>query len=301
MHSAPMRDMKEYDTFFIFDESGDRGFLTAEPAPDSFGLIAGFIFPARNKSGFETRLKEIYAKLDTANMAKVRSSFAFVENRNAEVKEEYLRFFLESELLIVYEAMFLRGAYIMERLAEEMKERAKQGRRNTHIKVLTKEQKQDVYFEVLRGLMIKLDEICRTEENSSLAMLTDTVDKSILREARRSLNCLKRDEHISRVKAVDTEKGQRLEGSVVSTVDYPVAIKNIEMIDIADEPELTFAADFLANSIYRHLKGKIDKGCKLGLNSQKIMQDFTLVSKIALLNDNSMTDRLFSPNDLSED
>ncbi len=66
-----------------------------------------------------------------------------------EVKNDYIKFFLDSELLIVYEAMFLRGAFIMKQLIENLKERAKESRRNKHIKTLSKEQKQNVYFQVL--------------------------------------------------------------------------------------------------------------------------------------------------------
>lgn len=289
-----------HDTYFVMDESGDSGFLDNEPSLDSFGLIAGFAFPGRSKSLFEKKLKVLYNKLDTDKMAKVRAAFAFVGDRNIEVKKEYIKFFLDSELLIVYEAMFLRGAFVMKQLAEEMKERAKQSRRNKHIKILSKEQKQDVYFEVLTGLLIKLDEICKIEESSNMAMLTDTVDKKILRDARRLLNHLKRDEYNYKVKAVDTQKGEPLEGQLISKIYYPVAIKNIDMIDVSDTPELIFAGDFLANNIYRHLKKKIQQGCEYGLNSQKIMKDFPLAPKIVLLNDNNMTDKLFSPHSVSE-
>lgn len=292
--------METHDTYFVMDESGDSGFLNNEPPLDSFGLIAGFAFPARNKSLFENKLKALYNKLDTENMAKVRAAFAFVGDRNIEVKNDYIKFFLDSELLIVYEAMFLRGAFIMKQLTEELKKHAKESRRNKHIKIFSKEQKQDVYFEVLTGLLIKLDEICKLEESSNMAMLTDTVDKKILHDARRLLNHLKRDEHNYKVKAVDTQKGERLEGKLVSKIYYPVAIKNIDMIDVSDTPEITFAGDFIANSIYRHLKKKIQEGYDYGLNSQKIMQDFPLSSKIVLLNDDNMTDKLFSPHTLGE-
>lgn len=292
--------MEPHDTYFVMDESGDSGFVNNEPSLDSFGLIAGFAFPACNKSLFEKKLKALYNKLDTNKMAKVRAAFAFVGDRNIEVKNEYIKFFLDSELLIVYEAMFLRGAFIMKQLAEEMKECSKQSRRNKHIKILSKEQKESVYFEVLTGLLIKLDKICKLEESSNMAMLTDTVDKKILRDARRLLNHLKRNEHNYKVKAVDTQKGEPLEGQSISKIYYPVAIKNIDMIDVSDTPELIFAGDFLANRIYRHLKEKIQQGCEYGLNSQKIMQDFPLAPKIALLNDNNMTDKLFSPHSVSE-
>lgn len=287
--------METNDTYFVMDESGGGGFLENEPSIDSFGLIAGFAFPARNKSLFERKLKLLYNKLNTDNMAKVRSAFAFVGDRNAEVKKEYIRFFLDSELQIVYEAMFLRGAFIMNQLAEDMKRRVKGFRRNNHITILSKEQKQDVYFEILTGLMIKLDEICKLNKSSSMAILTDKVDKKILCEARRLINHLKQDEHNYKVKAVDTEKRKSLEGQVNSKIFYPVAIESIDMIDVSDTPELTFAGDFLANSIYRHLKEKIQQGCKYGLNSQKIMKDFHFFSRIALLDDNSMADNLFSP------
>lgn len=293
--------METHDTYFVMDESGDSGFLENEPSIDSFGLIAGFAFPAHNKSLFGRKLKVLYNNLDTDQMAKVRAAFAFVGDRNIKAKKEYIRFFLDSELLIVYEAMFLRGAFIMKQLSEEMKKPAKQSRRNQHIKILSKEQKQNVYFEVLlTGLMIKLDEICKSEEGSSMAILMDTVDKKILRKARRLLNHLKRDEHNYKVKAVDTQKSKPLEGQLISKIHYPVAIKHIDRIDISDTPELAFAGDFLANSIYRHLKEKTQQGCEYGLNSQKIMQDCPLVSKIALLEDNNMTDKLFAPHPVRE-
>ncbi len=292
--------MEKHDTYFVMDESGDRGFLYNEPSLDSFGLIAGFAFPARNKSPFENTLKALYNRLDTENMKKVRAAAAFVGDRNIGVKNDYIKFFLDSELLIVYEAMFLRGAFIMKQLTEDMKERAKESRRNKHIKILSKEQKQDVYFQVLTGLLVKLDEICKLEENSNMALLTDTVDKKILRDANRVLNHLKRDEHSYIIKAVDTQKGERLEGQLISKIDYPVAIKNIDMIDVSDTPEITFAGDFIANSIYRHLKKKFQEECDYGLNSKKIMQDFPLSPKIAMLDDDNMTDKLFSPYTLGE-
>ena len=291
-----MPEVPDHDAYFVMDESGDGGFLENEPSKNSFGIIAGFAFPARNKASFEEKLKELYSKLDTEAMSKVRSAYAFVGDRNADVKEEYVNFFLGSELLIVYEALFLKGVFIMKQLVEQMKKRAKQNRRNTDIVILTKEHKEDVYFEVLTGLIVKLDEICNIEGSSDLAILTDTVDKSILHEARKLLKSLSRDEHVSKLKSVDKGKGEQIEGAVISKVHYPVAIKNLDFIGISDKPELTFAADFLSNSIYRHLKNKVEEGCQFGLNSKKIMRDFPLVSKIALLDDNSMTDRLFSPN-----
>lgn len=287
--------MEMYDTYFIMDESGDRGFLDNEPSLDSFGLIAGFAFPVRNKPLFEKELKTLFNNLEIDKGGKVRAASVFVGNRNIEVKNEYIKFFLDSELLIVYQAMFLRGAFIMRQLAKKMKEHTKQFRRNNHIKILSKKKKHDVYFEILAGLLTTLDDICKIKDCSNLAILTDRVDKKILHDARGLLNRLKRDEHCYKKKAVDTQKDKPLEGQLVSKLNYPVAIKNINMIDVPDTPELIFAGDFLSNSIYRHLKEKIHQGSEYGLNSQKIMQDFPLAPKIALLNDNNVTDKLFSP------
>lgn len=287
--------MEMYDTYFIMDESGDRGFLDNEPSLDSFGLIAGFAFPARNKPQFEKELKTLFNNLEIDKMAKVRAAFVFVGDRNIEIKKEYIKFFLDSELQIVYQAMFLRGAYIMRQLAKKMKEHAKQSRRNNHIKILSKKKKQDVYLEILAGLLTTLDGIYEIKESSNSAILTDQVDKKILHDARNLLNHLKRDEHCYKKKAVNTQKGRPIEGLSVSKFNYPVTIKNINMIDVSDTPELTFAGDFLANSIYRHLKEKIHQGTEYGLNSQKIMQDFPLAPKIAFLNDNNIIDKLFSP------
>ena len=292
--------MEMHDTYFVMDESGDRGFIDDEPSLDSFGLIAGFAFPAHNKSLFENKLIELYNKLDTKDMKKIRSACAFVGDRNIKVKNEYIRFFCDSELLIVYQAMFLRGSFIVKQLAKELKQLAKESRCNKHIKILSEKKKQDVYFEILSGLLIKLDEICKVEESSNMAILTDTVDKKILSDARHLLNHLKRDKHSYKLKAVNTQKRENVEKQLISKIYYPISIKNIDMINISDRLEITFAGDFIANSIYRHLKKKIQEGCDHGLNSQKIIQDFPLFSKIALLNDDNITDKLFSNHNSGE-
>jgi len=126
-------------------------------------------------------------------------------------------------------------------------------------------------------------------------MISDNMDKSILRKARQKITHLSKDQHVYTYKAIDKQEKKEIKTSIVFKCDYPdLAVQHVKGLSLTDDVAMTFAADLIANSIYRHLKMKIFVGKENALHSHAMMQDHYLVNRIVFLSDDDMTDKLYN-------
>lgn len=287
--------MSVTDVLYYFDESGDFGYLDKEPPAGSFGVVAGFAFPASHGDEYSRILNELYLTLETTGCDKIRSAFVFVGNRNKEIFDKYLDFFLDNQLLIIYEAICLRGAYKNKMELDDIIKRNTTTTKENNIITITKDEQDNMYHDVLKGIIIKLDTMCSLEGNNSLSMVSDNIDKKILKISKRNLNDLSKKDYNRSYKMFDKSKRQNFTSKITIRTDFPdMDVKYVKEIGITTDNGPAFAADFVSNSIYRHLKEKIKTGHANKLHAKEIMEGYPLIKKIVFLNDEDMTDKIYN-------
>lgn len=277
---------------FYFDEAGEKGFLAGKFLPRAFGLVAGIALPTRNVTNMNQDLQDIFKELDCSGVEKIRASEIFKKGANKKVYKQFISYMAsQQEWLLVYEAIYPSGYLNFNRKnsQQDQPENQRYTRGNNP-------KKERLYNHLLEGVMIKLDEICKIENSSDLTMISDHIDKGLIKEAFAKLNYLKQEEHISTLSAFDSVEKQIVFKTITSKVEgFNLAIKNIRSIQIEETPSfLTLAADILTNALYRHLTNKISKHGSVRLHSHNAVDGFELKSKIAFTDDNYIMDSLYS-------
>ena len=278
---------------FYFDEAGEKGFLEGDFSPEVFGLIAGIALPTRNVAAMNEELQDIFKELDCTGVNKIHATEIFKNGANKTIKDRFFSYMAtKEEWLLVYEAIYPKGYIIFN---------SKSPKRNTteneRYKPSSNPKKERLYNHLLEGIIIKLDEICKIEKSTDLLMITDHIDKRLLKEALNELNYLKQDEHIHKSSAYDTVEDKLVFQTLTSKIEgFDIAVTNIQTIEIENSPSyLTLAADILTNSLYRHFTFKISNRDAIRLNSNHAIEGFELRSRVALTDDNYVMDSLYCP------
>jgi hypothetical protein len=278
---------------FYFDEAGEKGFLEGDFSPEVFGLIAGVALPTRNVSIMNEELQDIFKDLDCTDVNKIHATEIFKNGGNQKIKDRFFSYMAaKEEWLLVYEAMYPKG-YIN----FNSKLTQNNSTENKRYKPSNNPKRERLYNHLLEGVIVKLDEICKTENSTDLLMMTDRIDKQLLKEALNELNYLKQEEHIHTTSAYDTVENKVVFRALTSRVEgFDVTVKNIHTIEIEDTPSyMTLAADIMTNSLYRHLTFKILNRTSIRLHSNHAVEGFELQSRIALTDDNYIMDSLYCP------
>jgi hypothetical protein len=274
---------------FYFDEAGEKGFLEGAFSDEVFGLVAGIALPTRNVNQINENLRMIFSGLNCDDVEKIHATEIFKDGANQEIKESFFKYLDQAqEWLLVYEAMYPKGYMKSPKPVMPTRE-------NTRYKTSQNKKRERLYNHLLKGLMVRLDEICKNSTN--LQMVTDRVDQKLLREALEQLEYLKQEEHKSTKSAFDTQEDKVVYRTITSKITgFGIAVKNIDTIEIEETPSyLTLAADILTNSLYRHLTSKIEEHGPVRLHSGIATDGFVLKSRIAFTDDNYIMDSIYDP------
>lgn len=259
------------------------------------GLIAGIALPSRIAGVFESEVEAILSRLDTHGINKHHATELFQNGKNLAIKNELLQFLrTREEWLLVYEAVYPMGLYRNEEATQQLF--AKHKPANPRVKVSKNEKRLRIYTALLKGIIVKLDEVCRIEESSDLLMISDRLDEGIHKEALQTLDYLKQEVHKQKTSGCDTVTGQVVHGSVESRIEgFDVAVRHISDIKTETTPScLTIVADIISNTLYRHLKSVVEANPNTRLHSNVAISGYELANRTVFVGDDYIIDTLYS-------
>ena len=284
---------------YYFDESGEKGFVTPDFTTADIGLIAGIALPSSDVACFEADVSPILAKADSSQAEKFHATELFKDGANASVKAELLDFLSARQgWLLVYEAVYPLGLYVQETSKGSLCEQHKP--KNPRVKISGNSTQPRIYTELLEGIVVKLDEACRLEGSSSVAMLSDRIDKGIFKEARSRLEYLKEEVHIENVSGFDTESKKVVRGSVTSRVlGFDSMVRFVtEITTERTTSTMTIIADIIANTLFRQLKTTSQAQVGIRLHGHAALEGYALKHRVAFVDDNYIMDTLYAPHGL---
>lgn len=281
---------------YYFDESGEKGFVTSRFTAEDIGLVAGIALPSSEVAAFEADISRILAKADSSQLEKLHATELFKDGANASVKEELLNFLSSRQgWLLVYEAVYPLGLYRQEGSNEALLEQHKPN--TPRVKISKNKTQTRIYTELLEGIVVKLDEVCRLEGSSSVAMFSDQIDKGIFKEAGSKLEYLKEEIHTDNVSGFDTEAKKVVRGSVTSQViGFDTTVRFVtEITTEATTSTMTVVADIISNTLYRQLKTTSKTHAGIRLHGHAALDGYALKHRIAFIDDNYIKDTLYAP------
>jgi hypothetical protein len=235
---------------YYFDESGEKGFVGPNFSMSDIGLIAGIALPQNIMPAFESEISRILFKLKTSNVEKLHATELFKDGANATVKAELLEFLKNyQEWLLVYEAVYPLGLYKHGTINKSLL--AQQKPINPQVKISSHEQPQRIYTELLEGIILKLDEICRIEDSSTVVMYSDRIDNGLFKEAEKTLNYLRQGEHKKKVSGFNTQEKKVVYGTITSWIrSFNTTVNNVSEIknEIATS-NMIIVADVITNTL----------------------------------------------------
>ena len=283
---------------YYFDESGEKGFVTSGFTAEDIGLVAGIALPINEVAGFEADISKILDKADLLQLKKLHAAELFKDGAYASVKDELLNFLSARQgWLLVYEAVYPLGLYRYrqeasnESLLEQHKSKA------PRVKISENNAHTRIYTELLEGIVVKLDEVCRLKESSSVAMFSDQIDKGIFKEATSRLEYLKQEVHTNKVSGFDTEAKKVVHGSVTSQVmGFDTTVRFVtEITTEATTSTMTVIADIISNTLYRQLKATSKAYAGIRLHGHAALEGYALKPRVAFVADNYIMDTLYAP------
>jgi hypothetical protein len=285
------------EVHYYFDESGEKGFVREGFSVGDIGLIAGIALPSRCVPEFESSISKILSNLNTLDVKKIHATELFSDEKNIKVRDELLEYLSKKdEWLLIYEAVYPLGIYQSKKMESEIFNKHKPV--NPRVKISKNPQKSRIYNSFLEGIIIKLDEMCKTEKSPNLVMVSDHIDQGLHKEALEALGYLKKKEHRKTVTGFDTVTNKVASRDILSKVEgIDISVKHIDTIIIdSTESPLTITADIIANTLYRNINNVIKTTNKtVRLHSEKALEGYVLKNKTAFLGDDYVMDNLYAP------
>lgn len=281
--------------FYYFDESGEKGFLDSNFSDSDIGLIAGIALPARVVGAFEPEANAILSRLDMSGVDKEHATELFKDGKNLDVKNALLDFLRNrDEWLLIYEAIYPLSLFMAEESTRNLF--AKHKPANPRVKISKNEKRLRIYTALLKGIIVKLDEMCRIEGSSELSMISDRLDEGIHKEAIQTLDYLKQETHTQTVSGFDTETRKVVHGKIESRVEgFDFTVRHIVGIKTELTPScMTIVADVISNTLFRHLRSMVVQNPGIRLHSNAAIRGFHLAKRIAFVDDNYIIDTLYS-------
>jgi hypothetical protein len=281
---------------YYFDESGEKGFVADGFTAEDIGLVAGIALPAIDVAGFEADISRILAKVDQSQVSKVHATELFKDGANASVKDELLKFLAARQgWLLIYEAVYPLGLYRQEASNESLLEQHRP--KTPRVKTSINKASQRIYTELLEGIVVKLDEACRLEGSSSVAMISDQIDKGLFKEANSRLEYLKQEVHTHKVSGFDAAAKKVVRGSVTSQViGFDNTVRFVTKITTeATTSTMTIVADIISNTLYRQLKSTSMTCPGIRLHGHAALEGYVLKHRVAFVDDNYVMDTLYAP------
>ncbi|UAA39123.1 hypothetical protein KIH87_01785 [Paraneptunicella aestuarii] len=260
------------DTFvLVLDESGAKGYSNnQEVLENEFGVMAGFIFSDKNLKGNYCACVQTFS--DFASEGKLHIT-ELSPDKQKQVRTKFFEVMQATRLNWSYEAIKVQGLYESEniRIPSEFTE-----------KVLLHER-------LFIGLVLKVvNELNSSEEKEiKLKIITDNIDRPIVERFCKSIDeiikLLTDKKLVYQYKKSDpiAKKSQIHQFEI--NVDYNKNFISIGKFDYSIKSEdscLTFMADILVNSVYHHLKKKLESDPDLQLNSSSAIQGYPLAELV---------------------
>jgi len=282
------------------DESGFVGFAETERRlePDSraFGLIAGLLLPDESLIQLELEVAVLFSGIEADEGVKLHASEVFAEGANCEIRDGLFEYLADrDDSLIVYEAVYAKGV-LEDREALNAIVNQACGRAGDS-PTPGNASKTRLLIVLLRGLIFQLDTICQCSGVSQVMLLSDTLDKGVLKEAKRQL-CELRSDTTKRTIRHWSKKTGLVEGTFgVRVSGFDNRTSRVSEIDTdTAHPNLVLAADIVANSLYHHLGLRISKSSGYpALHDQAALKEFPLKRRVANLHSGFFTDLVFRP------
>jgi hypothetical protein len=281
--------------YYYFDESGEKGFVREGFNKTDLGLIAGIALSSKDIPEFETSVSAILSRLNTSDIGKVHSTELFNDEENRQVRDELLEFLSTTDKwLLVYEAIYPLGVYQNKISIDIISNKYKPN--NPKVKVSKNPQKMRIYNILLEGIIIQLNKICKIENSSNLVMVSDHIDTGIHKEALKLLGYLKEKEHKNTATGFNTVTNKIVSKNIFTKIKgIDISTKRINTIKVdSTVSSMSLVADIIANTLYYHIKSKIETTETLRLNSPKSIEGYVLNNRVAFLSDNDVTDDLYA-------
>lgn len=267
---------------FVIDESGAKGYSdNREQHEGELGVIAGILIPEEHVSPVESNLNSIASKY----LSEGKLHITDLESKDQEsLRGEIFDYLLSTGVRWTYEAMYVEGLHDHAQLVATMVNQAKENRRSK-VKISGNEKHDLLHAEMFMGAFGKGVAFCMDNVGHQfhLNVITDNVDKPILKEFNESAECLLNvgEKRVRKITGFDPESKTVVTGSISSKItqghDALGDFSGVSFEISVSESALTLAADVLANSVHHHLASlqKFNPGC--ALNTKEAIEGHRLV------------------------
>lgn len=285
------------------DESGCKLKAATTPGDDSdLGVAAAIVVPQGVHDSFVSAIRE---RLPSSLTADSHITDWDAETQRA-AREAVFSAIKDRRAFILYEAITAEGFHHSQHVVpEEAKRQAKAVLRGP-VKVSDSHDNPQAHAEMLANVMSKVRALVsdwetqadRSPTPACIAFLIDQVDAPILDAAKTLMAAIDSagSPHVNRVTGFDTARKTIVERAIVSRIqgmdDLPLPKYTVEVRPKTDHG--VFAADVIANAIYKHLRGVIaSQGRHVRLNQPEAVEDFALRDRIAGFSDSDASDILY--------
>lgn len=294
--------MADYVAFV--DESGYKLKASTAPADASdFGVAVAVVVPETVHNSFVTAIRDHLPSPLTED-----SHVTDWDSDSQHAAREAVFSAVKSQrAAILYESITAEGFHHCQHiLPEEAKRQAKAGVMHGPVKVNDSHDNPQSHAELLANVMSKVramvSDLATAEDRDPTAdrvtFLIDQVDAPILEEAKALMAGIDSagSPHVARVKGFDTEKKVVVEGAIVSRVqgmaDLPLPQYTVEVRPKSNHG--IFAADVIANALYKHLRDVVDtQGRQVPLNQPDAVAEFALRDRITGFSNLDASDILY--------
>lgn len=284
----------------VLDEAGFVGFAETQPTKPlhsrAIGIVGGLLIPSDTANLCEQELARLFSEALQGHAGKPHAYEVFRDGRHAGAREEVFEFLLSLEkCLVVYEAVHALGVLQDRDSLRKIIDRAREiggvdplPEGGSRTRVLTT---------LYRGILFQVDELCKSIGIPQAKILTDHLDRGLLKEQLAQLRELQ-SETSTREYTTWSEQTDVVKGRVeVRTPGFDNRTDRIGGVSVDTEhPHLVLASDTVVNSLHRLLREHVDR-CEgfPPLHDGIALEGFRLRSRVASIASNYWTDRVLRP------
>ena len=167
-----------------------------------------------------------------------------------------------------------------------------------NIKIIRNKERTRLYTTLLEGVIVKLDECARLENELEVHMFSDRIDTAIQNESLELLSYLKTSKYTVVNRAFDTSTKQRIDRSLKMEFkcSIPIEVEKVKSISFLEEVEpLSFVADFICFELLRHFRRRMKIEKLIKFQCPEVLDGFPLKHKIGFLGSTYFTDLVYRP------
>ena len=274
---------------FIVDESGAKGYSDKrEKEAGEFGVMAGFFVL---KSDLPTVSSELAAIQRPYQMIGKSHITDLPSDEQESLRRSTFEYFIKRKIPWSYEAIYVEGLHNHRRSISALVGAAKAQRRS-NVRFSNHEDHDSLHSKLFQGIFGKGIAFCveNVGEKCILEIITDRVDAPILKDFKQSafefMDIGNPQKEI--VNGFDLGTRKPVQGSIVNTSAAEIgSISELigdfsgisYSINCQDSP-LTFAADVLAQSVYRWLRKAQTLSLGVSLNTDSVIADHPIAELV---------------------